>query len=187
VASGQDLEALIARINAGDDNARSEAFASAYDELKRLARARLWQDGGSTSLNPTALVHESYLRLVNGQGLIGDSQRAYFAYASQVMRSVIIDTVRERQALRRGGDLQQVTLNTELADAMPVGEEGILDVDAALKTLAQTEPRLAAVVEMRYFSGYTEAQVAEALDLNERTVRRDWLKAKLLLSALLRA
>jgi RNA polymerase sigma factor (TIGR02999 family) len=138
-------------------------------------------------LDTTALVHESYLRFINGGQLRSDDRRAFFAYASKVMRSVIIDAVRERQAERRGGDLQRLTLNTQIADSLPAGEDELLRVNEALDVLAQAEPRLAKVVEMRYFGGYTEAEIGEALELTERTVRRDWDKARLLLGALLKS
>jgi RNA polymerase sigma factor (TIGR02999 family) len=137
-------------------------------------------------LDTTALVHESYLRFIHSGQLRSDDRRAFFAYASRVMRSVIIDAVRERQAERRGGDLQRLTLNTQIADNLPAGEDELLKVNEALEVLAQAEPRLAKVVEMRYFGGYTEAEIGEALELTERTVRRDWDKARMLLGALLK-
>ena len=102
------------------------------------------------------------------------------------MRSVIIDSVRERQAERHGGKAERLTLHTQLLDSADSGNEDVLRVHEALDTLAQAEPRLAQVVEMRYFGGYTEAEIAEALELTERTVRRDWDKARLLLGAMLK-
>jgi RNA polymerase sigma factor (TIGR02999 family) len=102
------------------------------------------------------------------------------------MRSVIVDSVRERQAQMRGGDLQRVTLNTQLADGLPAGEDELLRIDDALEALAKSQPRLAKIVEMRYFGGYTDVEVAQALDLNEKTIRRDWDKARLLLTAMLK-
>jgi RNA polymerase sigma factor (TIGR02999 family) len=102
------------------------------------------------------------------------------------MRSVIIDAVRERRAERRGGDLVEVTLNTQAAAGLPVGEEEILNVHDALLALEEAEPRLAHVVEMGYFGGDSEAEIGEALGLTERTVRRDWEKARMLLLAMLK-
>jgi RNA polymerase sigma factor (TIGR02999 family) len=101
------------------------------------------------------------------------------------MRSVVIDMVRERQALRRGGDLQAVTLNTAVIDGVPAAEDTPLRIDEALSQLAKMEPRLSQVVEMRYFGGFTEPEIAAALGVTDRTVRRDWLKASLLLRAML--
>lgn len=182
----QDISDLIRRVNASEPGAQDALFAAAYGELRKLARSRLRDGGRNTVLDTTALVHESYLRFINGGQLRSDDRRAFFAYASRVMRSVIIDAVRERQAERRGGDLQRMTLNTQISDNLPAGEDELLKVHEALDVLAQAEPRLAKVVEMRYFGGYTEAEIGEALELTERTVRRDWDKARLLLGALLK-
>ena len=178
---------LIIRTNAGEPGARDKLFASAYTELRKLARSRLYGGGRNTVLDTTALVHETYLRFLNCGQLRSDDRGAFFAYASRVMRSVIIDSVRERQAERRGGDLARLTLNTQLMDKLPAGEDELLQVDEALEALAQAEPRLAKVVEMRYFGGYTEVEIAEALGLTERTVRRDWEKARMLLEVMLKA
>ena len=180
-----DIAEWISRVNAGEPGAQDALFASAYGELRKLARSRLRDGGRNTVLDTTSLVHESYLRFLNGGQLRSTERRAFFAYASQVMRSVIVDAVRERQAQRRGGDLQRLTLNTAQADNLPAGENELIRVHEALQVLAQAEPRLAQVVEMRYFGGYTEAEIGEALDLTERTVRRDWDKARLLLHAML--
>jgi len=181
-----DISELIRRVNAGEPGAQDELFAAAYGELRKLARSRLRDGGRNTYLDTTALVHESYMRFLSVGQLRNDDRRAFFAYASRVMRSVIIDSVRERQAERRGGDLDRLTLNTQLLDKLPAGEDELLQVNEALEVLAQAEPRLAKVVEMRYFGGYTEVEIAEALELTERTVRRDWDKARLLLAAMLK-
>jgi RNA polymerase sigma factor (TIGR02999 family) len=181
-----DIGALVKRVSAGEAGAQEALFAAAYSELRKLARSRLYDGGRNTMLDTTALVHESYLRFINSGPMRSDDRRAFFAYASRVMRSVIIDAVRERQAQRRGGELDRLTLNTELLDKLPGGENELLKVHEALETLAQAEPRLAKVVEMRYFGGYTEAEIGETLDVNEKTVRRDWKKAQLLLSAMLK-
>ena len=181
-----DISELIRRVNADEPGAQDALFSAAYGELRKLARSRLRDGGRNTVLDTTALVHESYLRFINGGQLRSDDRRAFFAYASKVMRSVIIDAVRERQAERRGGDLQRMTLNTQIADNLPAGEDELLKVHEALDVLAQHEPRLAKVVEMRYFGRYTEAEIGEALELTERTVRRDWDKARLLLGAMLK-
>ena len=181
------LTLLVQRVAAGDAGARDELFAAAYSELRKLARSRLRDGGRNTFLETTALVHESYLRFLNAGELRIQDRQAFFAYASRVMRSVIIDSVRERQALRRGGDLQEMTLDTQVAASLPGGEAEILHVHEALLDLEQAEPRLAKVVEMRYFGGYSEVEIAEALGVTERTVRRDWDKARLLLMSALKS
>jgi len=180
-----DIGLLIQRVNAGEPGAKDRLFAAAYDELRLLARSRLRGGGRNTVLDTTALVHESYLRFVRGGQLRSEDRRAFFAYASRVMRSVIVDTVRERLAERRGGDAEHLTLDTQLQEQLPSGEQAVLHTHEALEMLAQAEPRLAQVVEMRYFGGYSEAEIAETLGVTDRTVRRDWEKARLLLLAIL--
>ncbi|MEO3690169.1 ECF-type sigma factor [Roseateles paludis] len=179
------LGELIQRVNANEPGAQEALFSAAYPELRKLAHSRLFDGGRSTVMNTTALVHESYLRFIKGGRLYSEERRAFFAYASQVMRSVIIDAVRESQAQRRGGGLTMLTLDTSRPDSLPSAEDDLLRVHEALHALAQAEPRLAKVVEMRYFGGYSETEIGETLDLTERTVRRDWEKARLLLSALM--
>ena len=181
------ITGLIQKAQTGDAGARDRLFEAAYDELRKLARARLRDGGRNTFLDTTALVHESYLKFLGCGELRAEDRRAFFAYSSRIMRSVIIDAVRERQAERRGGNLLEVTLNTQLIAGLPNGEDEVLRVHEALEALAQAEPRLATVVEMRYFGGYSEIEIAEALDMTERTVRRDWDKARMLLLAMLRS
>jgi RNA polymerase sigma factor (TIGR02999 family) len=176
-----NFEDLIRRVNVGEAGARDRLFTTAYSELRKLARSRLHDGGRNTYLNTTALVHETYLRFLRGSQLQVEHRRAFFGYASQVMRSVIIDAVRERQ----GGDLERLTLDTEISEQIPAGEAALLLVHEALDALAQTEPRLAKAMEMRYFGGYSEAEIGEALEVGERTVRRDLDKAQRLLRLLL--
>jgi len=183
----ENITELIRQVNVGDSGARERLFATAYDELKTLARSRLRDGGRNVCLDTTALVHESYLKFVNSGQLRQDDRRAFFAYASRVMRSVIVDSVRERQAERRGGDVTELTLNTAMSSSLPANEQQMLDVHEALDALEHAEPRLARVVEMRYFGGYTEIEIADALDLTERTVRRDWDKARMMLLAMLQS
>ena len=182
-----DISELIRRTNANEPGAQDALFSAAYGELRKLARSRLRDGGRNTFLDTTALVHESYLRFLKTGQLRLEDRRAFFGYASKVMRSVIVDSVRERRAERRGGDLLEITLDTQAAARLPSGEAEVLHVHEALLALEAAEPRLAQVVEMRYFGGYTEIEIAEALDVTERTVRRDWDKARLLLMAALRS
>jgi RNA polymerase sigma factor (TIGR02999 family) len=177
---------LLERMHAGDAAARDALFAAAYEELRRLARARLRDGGRNTVLETTSLVHECYLRFVGAGELRAEDRRAFFAYASQVMRSVILNSVRERQAERRGGDTPQLTLSTEIAANLAGDEETILKVHEALEVLEQADARLAQVAQMRYFGGYSEREIAETLGVTERTVQRDWEKARAILAAALK-
>jgi len=176
---------LLRAAHGGDRQAADRVMSLLYADLRRISRARLSRSG-ELSLNPTDLVHESWLRLVDGQGQAQGQdfpdRKHFLAYAARVMRSVVVDHVRARQADRRGGDLQFVTLNTAVADLAPQQDDEILRVHEALQALAVHDERLAQVVEMRYFGGLTEAEIAQALDVTERTVQRDWSKARLFLS-----
>lgn len=159
-----------------------EAWREVYPELKKIARARLHSAGPQAGLNTTALVNESYLRLAGRVGQLSFASSGHFyAYAAQVMRSVIVDELRSHRAVRNGGGVDHVTLNTAVSDQVAQGADDALDVDAALVALAQVEPRLAQVVEMRYFGGMSDAEIATALGQTDRTVRRDWAKARALL------
>ena len=178
-----EVTQLLAAAREGDSAAAGRAFSLLYDELRRLARARLRPHQTMTLLDTTSLVHESFLKLVGAKSLPVEDRHHFFAYASRVMRSVIVDFARARRAERRGGDAERVVLDTALGEKLAAPENDVLRVHEALEVLAQADERLAQVVEMRYFGGMTEPEIAESLGLSERTVRRDWEKARLLLLA----
>jgi RNA polymerase sigma factor (TIGR02999 family) len=184
--SMNQLTVLLGRIQAGDTEARDTLFAAAYAELHRIARARLRDGGRDSVMDTTCLVHESYLRFVSSGELRAEDRRAFFAFASQVMRSVIVNSVRERIAQKRGGESRPLTLSTGLMANIGDSEDTVLKVHEALDDLEKAEPRLAQVAQMRYFGGYSEREIAETLDITERTVQRDWEKARLILAAALR-
>ena len=157
-------------------------FDATYQDLRRLARMRLTRSARGVMLDTTSLVHESYLRFANAGELNIVDRQHFHRYAANVMRSVIVDCVRERMAERRGGDAAHVTLDTQSCHHGDGGEREILRVHEALEELAQYDERLVQVVEMRYFGGMTETEIADALGVTDRTVRRDWEKARLLLA-----
>ncbi|MEJ5999784.1 ECF-type sigma factor [Paucibacter soli] len=182
-----DITTLLRAAQSGDARAADQAIALLYADLQRLAHSRLRQSGQLTLLDATGLVHESWLRLHSqqqqqGGGLEFPDRLHFLAYASKVMHSVVVDLVRARETERRGGGAQHVTLNTAVAELPPQRDDEILRVHEALDELARLEPRLAQVVEMRYFGGLLEAEIAAALGITERTVQRDWQKARLFLS-----
>lgn len=178
-----DITQLLQDARQGDRAAADQVVAQLYTDLQRMARRHVRDAGHMTLLDTTALVHEAWLRLAGGQGAEFPDRRHFLAYAAQAMRSVVIDLVRARQAERRGGGLAHVPLDTAVADQVPQqGDADLLRVHEALDELAQLEPRLAQVVEMRYFAGLREQEIAEALGVTERTVQRDWQKARLFLS-----
>lgn len=168
------------------DAAPDSLWGHLYPELKALARSRLRRSGDFTLLDTTALVNQSCLKMLErGRGVLEGRQRLQFlAYASTVMRSVVIDLARERLTDRRGnGGLLRLDMQTTEPGAAV--DDDPLIVDMALTELRSREPRLAQVVEMRFFGGFPEIEIAEALGISERSVRRDWEKARLLMRMLL--
>lgn len=166
--------------SANDSN--QELFSLLYRELRQLAHYRLLKSGHVTLLDTTSLVHETFLRVARAGRLEISDRSQFLAYAARVMRSVVVDFVRQRVAERRGGDQGHVTLDTESTGHLPSPEDEIIRVNDALEELAKVDPRLVKVVEMRYFAGLLDEDIAAALGVNARTVRRDWQKARLLLS-----
>lgn len=162
-----------------------ELFRLMYQDLRRLASSRLRRSESVTLLDTTALVHESYLRFQHQSDLGGMTQGQFLAYAARVMRFVVIDFVRQRHAERRGGDHLHVTLNTEVAESVSIKDDDVVRIHEAIEELAQVDDRLARIVEMRCFAGLDEMAIAQALGITDRTVRRDWQKARLLLKAVL--
>jgi RNA polymerase sigma factor (TIGR02999 family) len=181
-----ELKNLLQQARDGDENARAKLFAVAYEELRARARAQLRDGGRNTLLNTTVLVHESYLRFLQAGQLSGTERGYFFSYAAQVMRSVIVDFARQRQSQRRGGDAIHVSLTTQFADELIAGDDQVVRISDALEALQKVDDRLVRVVEMRYFAGMTETEIADALGVTDRTVRRDWQKARLLLAETLR-
>jgi RNA polymerase sigma factor (TIGR02999 family) len=181
-----DITTLIARARSGDRPALDELVAAVYPDLRRIAHARLAPHARDTLLGTTVLVHECYMKFVSAQRLNVEDRGHFMAYAARAMRSIIVDQARQGLAQRRGGDAQHVTLNTANSGDVSGAEEQIVDVDAALAELASLSPRLAQVVEMRYFGGLSDDEIGHALGVNARTVRRDWDKARMLLVAALR-
>ena len=176
-------EALRA-VDERDNSALDRAFAAYYPELKKIAHARLRGSGLQGALETTALVHDSYVKLAGGPDIAIADRLQFFAYSSRVLRSIVVDLVREQRALRRGGDKEIVTLDT----ASVAGIAATVDVEAvndALDDLARLDPALARLVEMRFFGGMTEDEIAGALAVSRRTVTREWQKARALLLTLI--
>ena len=171
------LTLLLQQAHAGDAAAADAAYALLYPELLKIARARLRVHRAPTLLDTQALVHESFLRFVGGAPFTPSSRKHFYAYAAQAMRHIVIDFVRRAQAERRGGALQQVTFDTGVLDAL-AAPQPVLDVDRALSALQALDPALAALVEMRFYGGYTDVEIGDALGISERTVRRQWDKAR---------
>lgn len=181
-----DIAALIQRANDGDRDAFDQLFEALYPELRRIAHQRLTRNQRDTLLDTTVLVNECYLKYANAERLRPTDRVHFLAYSATVMRSIIVDFARARASERRGGDAAHLTLDTALAANLGGGEDEILRVHEALESIAKLDGRLVQVVEMRYFGGLNDLEIAQALGVTDRTVRRDWEKARLLLAAALR-
>lgn len=179
--------ALFARVEQGDAAAKDELFAHCYPELKRLAHMRLTNTSHSATLDTTSLVHDVYLKLANMGGIATTSRGHFMAYAARTMRSLIIDIIRSRGAEMHGGNATHLSLDTDLSERLADGEISVLDIHGTLDQLAEVDPRLVQVVEMRYFAGFTDDEIARSLGVNVRTVSRDWQRARVLLAAALRS
>lgn len=169
----------------GDPDALPEIFEVVYAELRRIARSR--RRKSPTPLDTTELVHEAYLKLAAGpDGTLARDRSHFLAVSALAMRHIVVDLARAESRDKRGGNLVRTELDEERLAAVGHAER-VLAVDQALGLLAQKEPRLAAVVECRYFGGLSEAETALALDVSERTVQRDWRTAKAKLKKVLAA
>jgi RNA polymerase sigma factor (TIGR02999 family) len=181
-----DVTDLLKRATADDLAARDEVLVLLYHDIHRMARARLAGNQPITLLDATGLAHEAYLRMRKAGRIDAASRVQLMAYVSQVMRAVIVDFARRRNAERRGGGQAHVTLDTDAAESVAAPEVDVEHVADALDALEASDPRLRKVVEMRYFGGMTDAEIAEVLDVTPRTVGRDWQRARLLLSVALK-
>jgi RNA polymerase sigma factor (TIGR02999 family) len=178
-----DLTQWLRAAQQGDAASAERAFALLYPELRRIARSRLRGHHVPTLLDTESLVHESFLRFAQGAPVDFASRKHFYAWVAKAMRHLVVDFVRRRQAQQRGGELERVTLHTEL-DALPGADAQGLEVQRlheALERLAQLDPALAELVELRFFAGCTEAEAAQALGVSERTLRRQWQKARAVL------
>ena len=172
---------MLRNAQSGNAVAQGQLFEVVYSNLRSLAQSRLAGQSELTLLNPTSLVHESYLRLLGSEVDAMPNRRVFFSYACKVMRSVIVDYVREREALKRGGGHTHVTLLTDIAGET-VDETGIMAIHQAMGRLREIDQRCHDVVEMRYFGGFTIDECAEQLQVSTMTVTRDWEKARLFLA-----
>ena len=183
-----DVKAFAAKLTAaegGDRAAASELFATLYGELHRLARRQLSANAAGLTLSATTLLHETYLNISDRAAVFPDRAR-FFAYAARAMRGLIIDYVRERRALKRGSEFHLTSLDTEASDALPQEQE-IVPLGEAIDELAAIEPALAEIVDLKFFCGFSFVEIALMRGVSERTVQRDWSKARLYLDRALRA
>jgi RNA polymerase sigma factor (TIGR02999 family) len=176
---------LLRSAGAGDARAAADLLPLVYDELRKLAQARMGKTPPGNTLQPTALVHEAYLRLLGDESATWNSRGHFFAAAAQAMRQILVDQARRKAGRKHGGELKRVELEDVEAVFETDGGTDMLALDQALIQLQQTDERKAKVVMLRYFAGLTNEETAAALDLSLRTVEREWRFARALLFAML--
>jgi len=174
---GDAITVLLKQMRSGDEDARSRLIALVYPHLRRIAAQCMRAERRDRTLQPTALVHEAFVRLASGAEIDWRDRAHFFALAAELMRHVLVDAARRRRSAKRGGGATVVEL--EDAHAWIVERpEVILDVDRLLVKLEELDARQARIVEMRYFAGLTETEIAATLNVSERTVKRDWAMAR---------
>ena len=176
-----DITQILTAAAAGDQQAKSELVPLVYDELRKLALYRFRNMAPGQSLQPTDLVHEAYLKLLSVEQRSWESRRHFIDAAGVAMRNILVDRARARLALKRGGDRTRQPLDDDLGDANRDPQE-IIDVDDALRALSEIDARAAQVVELRFFLGLSDPEIADVLGVTDRTVRRDWTFARAWLS-----
>ncbi|MGH9363001.1 MAG: ECF-type sigma factor [Thermoanaerobaculia bacterium] len=179
------LSSLINAAEGGDPAAVDALFGNLYDELHRLARRQLARGGAGVTLGATSLLHEAYLDLARRERADFPDRGRFMAYAARVMRGVIIDYARRRQAQKRGGQFAITALDTDVADRHADPRE-LSRISDSLDELAAVEPQLAQVVDLKFFCGFTFQEIAELRGVTERTVQRHWDKARIYLHRSLR-
>lgn len=175
-----DLTTMVTRAQGGDALAAQRLFAVLYEQLRGMARRELAKWGPQSALGATTLLHEAYLDISQRDALAFPTHAHFLAYAARAMRGLLIDRVRELQAQKRGGGLDITSLDTECAEQCPQPEL-LSAIGEALDELAQLEPALAQVVDLKFFCGFSMAEIATLQNSSERTVQRQWEKARLML------
>ena len=181
----QDLNALIQRADQADPAAVEELFATLYHELHRLAEHHLRRGGAGFSLGATTLLHEAYLNVSNREGIAFAERNRFFAYASRAMRGLVIDYARQRRTKRKGGGQFEITLAEDLAGALASGDDDLPRLGEALDHLMSVDSSLAELVDLHFFCGFSFGEIAQFRGVSERTVQRDWRKARMLLHSAL--
>ncbi len=178
-----EITRLIEQAQQGDRQASEALFAALYDELKRLARYQV--NGSNAPMQATSLVHEAYCKLARGAALAINDRQHFYATAARVMRQVVLDAVRARDAQRRGGHFQMVALDTLALNGAAAEQPGedVLIMDAALSELEQRDPDLARLVELRFYGGLDLSEISALIERSESSLKRDWRRARAFLYA----
>jgi RNA polymerase sigma factor (TIGR02999 family) len=179
------ISSLMSAADQGDGAAKEALFAALYVELHRLAQRQLARQGFGVTLGATSLLHQAYIDIAANDAASFPDRARFMSYAARVMRGLIIDYARNRQALKRGGQFEITSLGIE---ADPAAESGkLVHVSEALDELAKAEPGLAEIVDLRFFCGFTFAEIAAMKGISERTAQREWEKARIYLHHAIRA
>jgi len=174
--SPKEVTQLLIKWSNGDHEALEQLVPLVYDELRRLARGYMRREGQGHTLQTSALINEAYLRLVDQKTVQLQNRAQFFGFAAQLMRRILVDHARSRSRIKRGGGARMVSLAEQAVISNDVAE--VIALDDALKNLAEMDPRKAQIVEMKFFGGLTNEEVAEVLKVTSRTVEREWRKAK---------
>ncbi|MGE3176812.1 MAG: sigma-70 family RNA polymerase sigma factor [Vicinamibacterales bacterium] len=183
--TGTSVSVLLARAREGDQEALKSVVSVLYQELHAIAARQMGGERHRNTLQPTALVNEAFVRLLPGAGHIND-KRHFLALAATTMRRVLVDYARQRRSQKRGQGVERVTLVDDLAVGTRPQPVDVLDLDEALTELAASEPRQSQVIELKFFGGHTDDEIADILGVSTPTVRRDWTAAKAWLKSRLR-
>jgi RNA polymerase sigma factor (TIGR02999 family) len=181
------ISTLIIAAEQGDSSAADALFAALYEELHRLAKRELVRRGSGVSLGATTLLHEAYLDIAGRNELSFPDRARFIGYAARVMRGLIIDHVRNRSAMKRGGHFEIVAADTEIANTLFADEQELTDISAALDELEMIDPSLAELVDLKFFCGFSFAEIAAMRCTCERTVQRKWEQARIYLYRTIRA
>jgi RNA polymerase sigma factor (TIGR02999 family) len=179
------LSTLLASAEQGDREAADALFAALYDELHRMARRELARRGAGVTLGATTLLHEAYLDIAAREGASFPDRNRFMGYAARVMRGLIIDYARSRQAQKRGGQFEITSISTDIADEVPDVEQ-LTRLSDVLDGLQEVDARLARIVDLKFFCGFSFGEIGAMLGVSERTVQRDWEKARIYLHRVLR-
>jgi RNA polymerase sigma factor (TIGR02999 family) len=182
---GSTITSLIGAAEQGDNAAREALFSALYSDLHRLAKRELARRGAPASLSVTTLLHEAYLDMAAREGPSFPDQARFMGYAARVMRGLIIDHARNRSAMKRGGEFEITSLGTDVVEN-PVDARELASISEALDQLAKIEPALAEIVDLKFFCGFSFAEIGAMRNVSERTAQRKWEKARIYLHRTLR-
>lgn len=174
------ITSLIESVERGDHSASETLFATLYSELHRIARRELARNGWGVTIGATSLLHEAYLDISKREGTLFPDRNRFMGYAARVMRGLIIEYARSKQAQKRGGNFEITAMTSDVAGAT-IDQPALAEIGKALDELAEIEPLLAEVVDLKFFCGFSFAEIAAMKNLSERTVQRHWQKARLYL------